>query len=89
MNRNPDAAFAARTFADFAMSGSPDDIAFEVTRKLHPTEQQRVMVMFMACIKTWAQFAKDNMKDGRCDATLQVSKKIVEEVGEEPHLPFI
>ena len=59
----------------------------EVVTRAHRTLQQSAFRLFMACIKEWATHEH---YDARNEATVKLSKRIVEALGDEiDYTPFI
>ena len=58
----------------------------ESMRTTHLTLQQSVMRVFMAQIKAWSE---TSWVDLRNQATVDLCKKIMEQVGDDAFLPFI
>jgi hypothetical protein len=61
--------------------------AEEIVYSTHRTSQQAAFKLFMACVKEWA---KQDRYDARNEATIKLSKQIVEALGDEiDMIPFI
>jgi len=63
--------------------------AEELCNKTHPTLQQNVMKLFIACIKMWSEKYKKGHYDLRSEATCKMSKEIMDKLGDNIYLPMI
>lgn len=55
----------------------------------HRTLQQTVFGLMMATIKEWAKEADTGRYDLRNEATVKMSKKIMDALGDDTYIPFI
>jgi len=59
-----------------------------ITCNTHRTLQQKMMGVFLKCIKEWSS-KKDFQYDLRNEATIILSKKIMKAIEDQDYLPFI
>lgn len=82
-----DARNAAQAVLNAVNSYGFDEKAFaDAITNSHRTLQQSAMRAFLACIKTWADAEH---YDGRNEATVKVSKRIVADFDGDLYLPFV
>lgn len=71
-----------------AGQAKPKEFAAEVTND-HRTLQQLTFGLFLECIREWAKDCDSGHFDARNEATVKASKRMVEALGEDVHLPYI